>query len=96
MAMAEAMFCGVPVVATATEGAQSLIEAGVNGLLVPLGDERALAAAVSSLLADDERRLQLGARAGHSARERFSLERMVEATERIYEEALGRESREVS
>ena len=96
MAMAEALVCGVPVVATATEGAQSLIEDGVNGLLVPVGDVRALAAAVSSLLADEERRLTLGTHAQHSARVRFSLERMLEATERVYEEARGRRSREVS
>jgi glycosyltransferase involved in cell wall biosynthesis len=89
MAMAEALVCGVPVVATATEGAQSLIEDGVNGLLVSVGDARALAAAVSSLLADEGRRLTLGTHARHSARERFSLEHMLEATERVYEETLG-------
>ena len=89
LAMAEALVCGVPVVATKTEGAQTLIEDGVNGLLVPVGDVRALAAAVSSLLADEERRLTLSAQALRSARERFSPERMLEATERVYEEALG-------
>jgi glycosyltransferase involved in cell wall biosynthesis len=89
MSMAEALVCGVAVVATATGGARSIIEDGVNGLLVPRGDVRALAAAVTSLLADEERRLMLGAHARHSARERFSLERMVEATERVYEETLG-------
>jgi len=89
LAMAEALFCGVPVVATATEGARSLIEDGVNGLLVPVGDVRALAAAVSSLLADEGRRHKLGARARDLGRERFSPERMVEATVRVYEEALG-------
>jgi glycosyltransferase involved in cell wall biosynthesis len=89
LAMAEALFCGVPVVATATEGARSLIEDGVNGLLVPVGDVRALAVAVSSLLGDVERRLSLGAQARRAARERFNPERLVEATERVYEETLG-------
>lgn len=89
MAMAEALVCGVPVVATATGGSRSLIEDGVNGLLVPRGDVRAIAAAVSSLLADEELRLALGDQARHFARERFNPERMVEATERVYEEALG-------
>lgn len=88
MAMAEAMFCGVAVVATATEGARSLIDDNVNGLVVPVGDVRALAAAVSSLLGDEGLRLRLGARAKQSARERFSLGRMVEATERVYAEAV--------
>jgi glycosyltransferase involved in cell wall biosynthesis len=90
MSMAEALVCGVPVVASETGGARSLIEHGVNGLLVPRGDVRALAAAVTSLLSDEERRLALGDQARRYARERFNPERMVEATERVYEEALGR------
>ena len=90
MAMAEALVCGVPVVATATEGARSLIEENVNGLLVPVGDVGALAAAVSSLLRDAGRRRVLGDNARRAARERFSPARMVEATVRVYEEALGR------
>ena len=89
LAMAEALVCGVPVVATATEGARSLIDEGVNGLLVPVGDVRALAAAVSSLLRDEGPRLVLSTNARRSARERFGVERMLEATERVYEEALG-------
>lgn len=88
LAMAEALVCGVPVVATATEGARSLIEEGVNGLLVPVGDAGALAAAVFSLLSDEGRRLARGADARRSALERFSPERMLAATERVYEEAL--------
>ncbi|HEX7314880.1 MAG TPA: glycosyltransferase [Pyrinomonadaceae bacterium] len=90
LAMAEALVCGVPVVATATEGARSLIQDGFNGLIVPVGDVHALAAAVSSLLADEGLRVGLGARGVLTARERFSPERMLEATEFVYEEVLGR------
>lgn len=93
MAMAEALVCGVPVVATATGGACSLIEERVNGLLVPVGDVHALAAAVSSLRGDEELRLKLGAQAQRLARERFSPDRMVEATARVYEEALSNTGR---
>lgn len=89
MAMAEAFACGVPVVATATAGARALIEDGVSGLLIPRGDVRAMAAAVTSLLSDEERRLALGAQARRSAREHFSVERMLDGTERVYEEVLG-------
>jgi glycosyltransferase involved in cell wall biosynthesis len=93
MVLVEAMACGVPVVATATEGAREIVEEGVTGLLVPLGDVRALASAVVSLLEDEGRRHALGARAHAVARERFDLTRMVEATERVYTEALNREGR---
>jgi glycosyltransferase involved in cell wall biosynthesis len=89
MAMVEAMACGVPVVATATEGAREIVADGLTGSIVPIGDVRALAAAIISLLEDDARRRELGARARESARARFGLERMVEATERVYAEALG-------
>jgi glycosyltransferase involved in cell wall biosynthesis len=89
MAMAEALACGVPVVATATEGAREVVEDKLTGLIVPIGDSSAMAAAIVSLLEDDERRLAFGASASESARERFGLERMVEETERVYVEALG-------
>jgi len=89
MAMAEASACGVPVVATATEGAREIVADGLTGLIVPIGDAQALAAAVISLLQDGPRRLALGARARESARARFGLGRMIEATERVYAEALG-------
>jgi L-malate glycosyltransferase len=90
MAMAEAAACGVPVVATATEGAREVVEEGLTGKLVPVGDVRALAASVLSLLEDKELRHSLGARALESALQRFGLERMIEATERVYTEALAR------
>ena len=89
MVMAEALACGVPVVATATEGAREIVEDGLTGSIVPIGDVGAMAAAIVSLLKDEGRRLAFGARASGSARERFSLERMIEETERVYAEALG-------
>jgi glycosyltransferase involved in cell wall biosynthesis len=92
MAMVEAMACGVPVVATATEGAREIVEDGVTGVLVPVEDVPALAEAVVALLEDEGRRRRLGERAHEVAAERFDLKRMVEATERVYAEALGCES----
>lgn len=47
--IAEAMACGKPIVATATNGARQLIQDGSNGLLVPIDDDTALANAISSL-----------------------------------------------
>lgn len=92
MAMAEALGWGVPVGATATEGAGEVVEDGETGVLVPAGDAHALASAVAALLEDEGRRLRLSARAREVAARRFDLARMVEATERVYAEALGRRS----
>jgi glycosyltransferase involved in cell wall biosynthesis len=89
LAIVEAMASGAAVVATMTEGARSIIEDGLTGHLVPVGDTEALAESVCKLLANDDERRRLGTEASEAARERFSLERMVAATEQIYVEALG-------
>jgi glycosyltransferase involved in cell wall biosynthesis len=89
MAMVEALACGVPVVANATEGAREIIEEGVTGLLVPVGDVDALAASILSLLEDVQRRRAFGANALSVAKNRFDVARMVEATERVYAEAIA-------
>jgi glycosyltransferase involved in cell wall biosynthesis len=65
MAMLEAQAAGLPVVSCATRGVPDVVEHGRSGLLVPPGDEAALAAAVRALLANaaERRRLGEGARA---------------------------------
>ena len=93
VAMAEALACGVPVVATATEGAREVVDDGDTGSLVPVGNVPALAWAVAALLEDEGRRRRLSERAREVATERFDLARMVAATERVYAEALEREGR---
>jgi glycosyltransferase involved in cell wall biosynthesis len=88
LAIAEAMAGETPVVATETEGAKEIIQEGETGLLVPLGDIGALAESLSTLLKDKERRQRMGRKARDEVRKRFSLERMVDETERIYRESL--------
>ena len=69
----EAFSAGVPVVAAAAEGPREVIADDVDGLLVPLGDETALARSIQALLDDAERRRAL-ARAGRAKYEAcFSL-----------------------
>jgi glycosyltransferase involved in cell wall biosynthesis len=88
LAIVEAMASGVAVVATATEGARSIIKDGVTGQLVNIGDVEELAANVVGLLSNANERSRLSSLAREAARERFSLERMVAETERIYTESL--------
>lgn len=57
----EAMYCGLPVVASAVKGHTDLIEDGVTGLLYPYGDHAACARAVQALLTDPARCQALGA-----------------------------------
>ncbi len=58
----EAMAAGVPVVATRTGGIPALVQDGRSGVLVPVGDDAALASALDALLTDPARRARLAAR----------------------------------
>ncbi len=90
LATVEAMACGAAVVATATDGTREIVAGDeTTGRIVSVGDVDALAAAMTELLRDDEGRRRMAGRGRASVRERFSLERMVEATEEVYREALS-------
>jgi glycosyltransferase involved in cell wall biosynthesis len=88
LSIVEAMASGRSVVATATEGAKEIIEDDRTGLLVPIGDAEKTAEAILNLLDNANERLRLGANARDDAGRRFGLERMVEAVEQIYLEAV--------
>ncbi|HEX5957658.1 MAG TPA: glycosyltransferase [Hyphomicrobiaceae bacterium] len=62
-AMLEAAACGRPLVVTDVPGCRQFVRGGVEGLVVPPGDARALADALATLIADRELRLQAGAAA---------------------------------
>jgi glycosyltransferase involved in cell wall biosynthesis len=81
LVIAEAMAAGTAVVATETEGAKEVIEDQKTGILVPIGDVKRIADAITALLVDNN---QIGARAKETANARFSLKRMVDEIERIY------------
>jgi glycosyltransferase involved in cell wall biosynthesis len=84
LAIAEAMAAGTAVVATATEGAQEVVENEATGLLVPIGNVSRIGEAVATLLANPDRRLAIGARARESVAAKFSLPRMVDEIEKLY------------
>jgi len=89
----ESMAAGVPVVATEVGGTSEALEDGVNGILVPAARPQLMAAAIERLLAQPA----LAGRLAHEARRtieaRFSLERMVSATESLYEQLLTSKQR---
>jgi glycosyltransferase involved in cell wall biosynthesis len=84
----DALYLGRPIAATRAGGIPEVVQDGVTGLLAPVHDSDALGAAIARLVNDPS----LAGRLGDAARERadhFSVERMTDATERVYEAALA-------
>jgi L-malate glycosyltransferase len=84
----EAMASALPVVATRVGGIPELIEHGRTGLLVPAGNETALASALAHLIDNRAFAAGLGLAARASVQSHYSFEQMVRAFEQIYLEEL--------
>jgi glycosyltransferase involved in cell wall biosynthesis len=82
-ALLEAMSFGLAVVTTPVGGIPEVVQSEVNGLLVPPGDERALAGALQRLIDDAGLRKQLGDR-GKSSVEHLRIEKYWEALREFY------------
>ncbi|MEU5730601.1 glycosyltransferase family 4 protein [Streptomyces antimycoticus] len=84
MTLVEAMRCGIPVVATDCPlGPAEIINDGVDGRLVPMGDRQALAAALGDLVADESGRRRMGEAARAAAR-RFDPAHVAHAYEELF------------
>jgi glycosyltransferase involved in cell wall biosynthesis len=81
----EAHLCGTPVVAFASGGLPEVVRHGDDGVLVPPGDVRALAAALDALTADPERAERLGASGRSSALASFAPSAAAERYRAVYE-----------
>jgi glycosyltransferase involved in cell wall biosynthesis len=89
MVLLEAMALGRAVVATRIGGVPEAVENEETGLLVPVNDEAALAAALLRLAAAPGLRLRLGEKGRQRHRERFGIDRMVEEYALVFEAVLG-------
>jgi len=87
MSIIEAMALGKPVVATRAGGNPELVQDHETGLLIERTPE-ALAQALCALLADAERRRQMGEAARRRAEMRFSAAIMVKQVEALYYELI--------
>jgi len=83
LVLAEAMACGVPVVATRITGVTEVV-AEDEGFLVEPGDSQALAGAIERALTDEDERTAR-ARRGYEKAQRFDIRRSVAELETLYE-----------
>jgi glycosyltransferase involved in cell wall biosynthesis len=90
LALHEAAQFGLPLIGTDTGGIGEIVVPDVTGLLVPVGDPRALSAALVRLAGDPALRRRLGEAARHRAQTVFTPERMIAALEQVYAGALSR------
>ncbi|WP_051942641.1 glycosyltransferase family 4 protein [Streptacidiphilus rugosus] len=84
MSLIEAMACGTPVVGSAIGGIPHVVEDGVQGLLVPPGDAKALAAACRTLLSDPRLADRMGAAGRDRAVDRYAWPALTARYRRIF------------
>jgi glycosyltransferase involved in cell wall biosynthesis len=85
----ESLAAGVPVVTTHWNGGEELVRDGHEGFVVAPGDAQALAARITSVLADPALRRRLGASGRERVESRFGLDATASALLALYEGLLG-------
>jgi len=90
MAAAEAMACGLPVVATNCSSLPELIDDGKGGFLCPLGDVDAFAEKINLLADNPKLRREMGDYNRAKVEKMFTLDRMVGEYQQLFEEVLSK------
>ena len=90
LVLAEALACGVPVVARSGPGVADSVRSGIDGMIVD--DVRGLATAIALLASDPDRRREMAAEARQGAG-RFDLGARIAQVEALYRDLLGRVDR---
>jgi len=86
----EAMAAGIPVVASNITGNQELVEQGVSGFLVSVGDRAGFARWSHSLLEDPALARRIGRAARQRMRDEFSVEKMIDGYAGLYRNTVAR------
>ena len=84
----EAMAAKKAVVATDVGGNAEALVHKESGILIPARDADALARSISKLIEDENLRKELGEKARERIEKYFSIERMVQTLESLYESLL--------
>lgn len=89
VALIEAMASGVPGVSTNVGGVKDVINSTEVGRLAPFGDAPALAGAVLELLRSEDLRRRTGQAARAHVLARYSVDRLVDDIDRLYQQLHG-------
>lgn len=84
----EASAAGLSIIASDTGGIPDIVESGATGVLVPVGDNQALAREVVRLANDAATRRRFGLAAAEKVSREYSLEALTEKTVAAYSELL--------
>lgn len=85
MSVLEAMAHGIPIIATPVGGIPRVIDDGVNGYLVPVGDEEKLSELLCKLACSGELREKIGCAGRVTIADYFDIEKNSEILRRLYE-----------
>ncbi|MCL4473132.1 MAG: glycosyltransferase [Actinobacteria bacterium] len=85
----EAMAAGRAVISTDGGGAVEILEDGVTGVLVPSGNSDKMAAAITDLAKNDEKRLGIARRGKEVALADYSEEKMAASVADLFEEVIN-------
>jgi glycosyltransferase involved in cell wall biosynthesis len=89
LAVAEAMACGLPVVATNCSSLPELIDDGKGGFLCPVGDANAFAERINLLSDSPSLRREMGEYNRAKVEKMFTLDRMIKEYKELFQEVLG-------
>ncbi len=89
LSIAEAMACGLPVVASNCSAIPELIDHGKGGFLCPVGDVDAFAEKINLLADSPKLRGEMGEYNRSKVEKMFTVERMVNEYRDLFEEVLG-------
>ncbi len=81
----EALACGVPVISRPRGGIDEVVEEGKTGIFVPGGNAEAVAREAAKLLNEPSRIDEMGKKGIEQTARRFSMEKMVDDYEEVYQ-----------
>lgn len=94
LTIAEAMSCGVPVVATRVGGVPEVMRDGVDGILAPVGDVQTLAEAAIAILSEPSRAKRMGDAGRQRVLDTFRLDSIVDRYEQLYRAVLEKNTQD--